>query len=131
MTALVALVIGALVGVMGTVAHRQWQLLLDARSGEVAPFGLAIALLLVLAAVTGLRLVFGSRIVALGALIGALGATTLFAQPSSGGSVLVQGDWLGYCWLGGQLLLGIVPVLWPSGRRWTVSSASDAPLEPH
>lgn len=142
-TAAVALVIGALVGVMGTVAHRQWRLLLDAKSGEVAPFGLILALLLVLAAVTGLRLVFDSRIIAFAAVVGALAATTVFAQPSSGGSLLVRGDWLGYSWLIGQIVLGLLPVAWPDrwSNRWpnrrrnrrgreSASGPSDAPVEP-
>ena len=97
------LVIGVLVGLIGTLVHR-WQ----------QPWGLVLALLTVLSA--GLLVRAWSAWV--GMLLLALGVVTtvaVLAARGPGGDVLVAAEPIGYVWYGGAAVVGLAAL---APRRW-------------
>lgn len=109
-TAVFALLIGVLYGAVATVGHRS-----SLRIGEVSiPWGLAAALIGVLALLLGLRLVAGGRLAAAGAAIGIVGTVALLTLPGFGGSVLIAGDVMGTVWSVAPALIGVLVVAWPT-----------------
>ena len=95
----VALLLGALVGLVGTVAHRQW-----------LPWVLVLCLLAVLAAAVMVRAwVGGGGLVAYG--LGWLALVQVAATAGPGGDVLLPGVWMG----GGMLMIGVAAF---APRRW-------------
>ncbi|MCU1404095.1 MAG: mycothiol biosynthesis protein [Glaciihabitans sp.] len=111
----VGLVAGALVGAMLTVVHQTTTLI-----GDVSvPTGLVAAVLIVATLLTGLRLVFDSRLIAGSAGIGILLVIGLLSLQSSGGSVLVPPTVAGYVWTIAPTLITVVVLGWPQvrGRR--------------
>lgn len=120
-TAAVALVIGAVYGVAGTIGQ--------AATWGVLPLGLVIALIGVGALLLAVRLLTADRWAALACAIGAMTATLVFSGKGPGGSVVVPAP------ADGQLSTGIiwtvaVPILaaiiigWPSSAR-PVASPGD------
>ena len=105
---------GAVIGGIGTVAHRvtvDW--------GVTVPLGLIGALVAYTTLLVGLRLLGRSRVPALLAAIGTIATVLLFTQQSAGGSVLIPNDLLGQIWLVAPILIAAVVVAWPDlrGRR--------------
>jgi hypothetical protein len=103
--AAVALVLGAVVGTAGTVAHR-----------AIAPWGVVLALTLVLAAGVAVRAWSGYV-----SLVGYAGGLFLLVQVLSqrgpGGDVLLPaGDSIGWVWIVGAALATGVAAVAP--RRW-------------
>ncbi len=114
---LLAFVVGAAFGVLGTIAHQATIVL-----GPVTiPIGLVLALAGVTALLAGLRLVVGDRLVVLLAAIGLLGTIFLLSLRSEGGSVLVPQGLPGTLWTVGPTLVATVVLAWPRipGRRGT------------
>ncbi|WP_146192424.1 hypothetical protein [Cellulomonas sp. WB94] len=109
--AAVALVLGAVVGTVGTVAHR-----------AISPWGVVIALVLVLAAGVAVRA--WSGYVSLVAYAGGLFLLVqVLSQSGPGGDVLVPaGDSIGWVWIIGAALVTGVAAFAP--RRWF----SDEPM---
>lgn len=117
LAALLAFVVGAAFGVLGTIAHQATIVL-----GPVTiPIGLVLALAGVTALLAGLRLVVGDRLVVLLAAIGLLGTIFLLSLRSEGGSVLVPQGLPGTLWTVGPTLVATIVLAWPRipGRRGT------------
>lgn len=107
--ALVALIVGILVGILLTINHQQQVSI----AGSAVPVGLVGGLILVTALLIGMRLVFASRVVALFAAIGVVGATMLLSQEGPGGSVLVPANAAGFVWAYGPMIIAAVVLAWP------------------
>jgi N-acetyl-1-D-myo-inositol-2-amino-2-deoxy-alpha-D-glucopyranoside deacetylase len=103
--AVFAFAIGAAVGFVTTFTHHQY-----------APWGLMAGLLVIVAAVTGFRLVFDSRVIAAAAAVGVLAGIAVLALPGIGGSVLVTDDPLGWIWAIAPVVLSVTAVVWPRRR---------------
>lgn len=100
----VALALGGLVALVGTVAHRQWM-----------PWVLVLALIAVLAAATMVRAWIGTGgLVAYG--LGWLAVVQVAASAGPGGDVLLPGQVSSYVWMGGGMLMIGVAAFAP--RRW-------------
>ena len=80
------------------------------------PWGIIAAVLITIGLLAGLRLVFGSRLVAACAAAGLLLAAAIFALRSAGGSLLVFDNPAGYIWTFAPLVIGAVVLLWPRTR---------------
>ena len=105
-----SLVLGIVYGSVATLGHRN-----EIRIGDIViPWGLAAALVGVLALLLGLRLVAGGRLAAAGAAVGIVGTVALLTLPGPGGSVLVAGDIVGTVWAVGPALIAVLVVAWPS-----------------
>ncbi|WP_051275069.1 hypothetical protein [Cellulomonas sp. URHD0024] len=102
--------VGFVVGLIGTIMHR-----------SVQPWGLVLALLLVLTAATTARALGG--LVAWIGFVAGLGVTVLaLSQEGPGGDVLIpSGPKLGVVWLVGSMVLAVAAMFLP--RAWF----SDAP----
>lgn len=106
---IVALILGAVLGALGTVAHA-----ITLQLGDAAiPTGLIIGLLVVAAVLAGLRLVFDSRVPALSAAIGVIAVVNLLSTRSAGGSVLIPDTTLAYYWVYGPVVLAFLVLAWP------------------
>ena len=109
--AVLTLVLGVVVGLMGTVMHR-----------SIQPWGLVLSLLLVLAAAVTAR-AFGGLITWIGFALGLGTAILALSQTGPGGDVLVPaGQKIGLVWLVGAGIVAVVAMLLP--RAWF----SDTPL---
>ncbi len=97
-----ALMTGALAGAIGTATHQ-----------SIPPFGIALALLMVLCLLGGFRVLFASRLTAAAAAVGVLGAVAMFSGSGPGGSVLVPATDLGYWWTFGPAVVAFVVLAWP------------------
>lgn len=132
-TLVVALVVGAVYGTLGTIGHRQaWQV------GEVSlPWGLVLALVGVAALLVAFRTIGGGRLVAAVAGLGVILMVGLLTLPGPGGSVLVVGDLTGTIWSIGPALVTVFVVAWPhlpergAGRRGTTGSSPLGSTEHH
>lgn len=109
-----ALGIGFGVGVILTFTHRL-----------SAPWGLALALVIVVALIAGFRLAMGGRLHAAAAAIGLVAASALLALPGAGGSVLVVDDVLGYGWALAPALIAAIVIAWPKPRPRTLVPATE------
>ncbi len=110
--ALVALVAGAVVGAVFTVAH-------DATTtigGAQVQLGLILGLAAVVAFLAGLRLVWIGRLPAIGGALGLLAAIWYVAFGAPGHGSLDFSDRFGWVWLYGPLLVALVAIAWPRGR---------------
>jgi hypothetical protein len=106
-----ALLLGVLVGAVGTVMHRSER-----------PWGVVVCLLLVLAAAVAVRAASDWR-GALALLIGLFGAVQVLSGRGPGGDVLVPADGaIGWVWTLGALAVGLGVALAP--RAWF----ADVPL---
>lgn len=104
-----AAMVGIVYGAVATIGHRN-----EVRFGDLAvPWGLAAALIGVLALLLGLRLVAGGRLAAAGAAVGVVGTVALLTLPGRGGSVLVTGDVVGTVWAVAPALIAVLVVAWP------------------
>ncbi len=110
--ALGALLLGVLVGTVGTVMHR-----------SVRPWGVVVCLLLVLAAAVTVR-AWGGWVASVGLLVGLFGSVQVLSGFGPGGDVLVPGGdaALGWTWALGALAVALAVSLAP--RRWF----ADVPL---
>lgn len=104
-----ALVLGALFGLLGTLAH-----LATFSIGSVEiPYGLILALVATSALLIGLRLVFHDRLMVLLAAIGMLGMIFLLSLRSTGGSVLIPQGLTGLIWTIVPTLVAALVIAWP------------------
>ena len=100
----VCFVLGAIVGLVGTIAHR-----------SVPPWGVVAALVTLLAVCTVARAVAGAgSLLAAGA--GWMIAVQLLSAGGPGGDVLVPAATIGYVWVYGGLVAVLAPLLAP--RTW-------------
>lgn len=104
-----ALILGALFGLLGTLAH-----LATVTIGSVdIPYGLILALLATSALLVGLRLVLHDRLMVLLCAIGMLGAIFLLSLRSTGGSVLIPQSPPGLIWTIVPTLVAALVIAWP------------------
>ncbi|GAB3036752.1 hypothetical protein GCM10027052_14020 [Parafrigoribacterium mesophilum] len=110
---LLALVTGAAVGALATVNHQAavpvW--------GVQVPAGVIAGLVLVAALLAGLRLVFGNRLLPSLAALGVLTSVGLLSLMSTGGSVLVPGNPVGFGWSFGAPIIALIVLGWPRAVR--------------
>jgi hypothetical protein len=107
--AILSLLVGAIYGTVGTVAHQN-----VVRIGEAAlPVGLVFALIGALGLLIGFRLLFQDRIAVLFAAIGMVGMIALFSVASAGGSILIPQGATGLVWTVVPVLVATVVVAWP------------------
>jgi hypothetical protein len=104
----IALVVGVVYGTAGSFAH--------ASMLGVLPVGLVLGVLGAAALVVAVRLLTGDRWATLSAGLGIMAATYLFAQPSTGGSVLftTQNELLALVWMGAVPVITALAVAWPN-----------------
>lgn len=124
LTALLALVVGAVVGGITVVNHQFAPVIL----GAAIPVGIAAALLIVAALLVGLRIVFPGRLVAGAAAVGLLLVVGLLSAASAGGSVLVPANPAGYALTYGPIGIALLVLAWP--RAGTFSRDRLARPEP-
>jgi len=93
-TCLIALALGVFAGIIFTASH---QASIEI-AGVPVPWGIIAAIVLTSALLTGLRLVFGTRIVPGFTAAGLLLTAGILALPSPGGSILVPDSIAGYVW---------------------------------
>lgn len=108
-----ALVAATLVGIFAgatlTAAHQA-----TVAVGPVTvPWGIIAAVVITTAILTGIRVVFDTRIVAGCAAVGLLGASALLAIQTSGGSVLVPANTAGYAWTYLPVVIAAIVLAWP------------------
>jgi hypothetical protein len=106
-----ALLVGLVVGVITTFTHHQF-----------LPWGLISGLLVVVAMVTGFRLVFDSRVVAAAAALGVVVASGILTLPGAGGTVLTVTDPPGWMWAIGPTVLSVIALAWPRPRSRPATS---------
>lgn len=116
------ILIGIIYGSVATIGHRN-ELSIGA---VVVPWGLALAIIGVLALLVGVRLVAGGRLAAVGAAVGIVGTVALLTLPGPGGSVLVTGDIRGTVWAVAPALVAVLVVAWPEipARRPAATGAA-------
>lgn len=109
--ALGALLLGVVVGSVGTVLHR-----------STRPWGVVVCLLLVLAASVAVRAA-GGRVMSGGLLVGLFLSVQVLSGRGPGGDVLVPADGaIGWVWAVGSLAVAVAVALAP--RAWF----ADVPL---
>lgn len=110
------LCVGAVFGMIGTVAH---QSTIDVLLIGV-PWGIAVSLFGITCLLAGIRLVTTDRMPTLLAAIGVLAAIALYSFKSAGGSVLVPDNALGKVWVVAPVIIAAVVVAWPrlGGPVW-------------
>ena len=113
-SAILLVLVGAVFGAIGTIAHQ-----ISVTWGIDIPLGVIGALAAFAALLVGLRLLGHSRLPALLAALGAIAVILLFSQQSAGGSVLIPNNLAGQVWLVGTILIAAVVIAWPDvrGRR--------------
>jgi hypothetical protein len=106
----VALLLGALFGVLGTIVH---QISFSVFGLFDLPIGLVIALPAEALLLVGLRMSFATRLASILTGVGLVGIVALLALPSPGGSVLIPESTAGLVWLIGSTLVAVVVLAWP------------------
>lgn len=107
--AVVALLLGAVAGILGTIVHRvQWADL---------PLGLVLALVLTLSTAVMCR-AWSGLVTLLAAAVGWLVAVQVLSASGPGGDVLVPAQTVGYVWTYGGLALVAITAFLP--RAWFV-----------
>lgn len=104
-----ALAIGAVVGVITTVAHQSTFTI----AGAVLPLGLVASVAAVLLLLLGMRLVMYDRLVAFCTAMGILAAIGVLAMRSTGGSVLIPANTAGMVWTFAPALIALLVIAWP------------------
>jgi N-acetyl-1-D-myo-inositol-2-amino-2-deoxy-alpha-D-glucopyranoside deacetylase len=79
--------------------------------------GTIIGIALIAALLVGFRLAFGTRVVAFWAAAAMVVVVGLFSVQSAGGTVLIPLTPSGIVWAVAPLLVGLLVLLWPIGRR--------------
>jgi len=111
---LVAFAVGAMVGVVTTFTH-----------GQLPPWGLIAGLAIVAALLIGIRLAFPSRLPVIAAGVGVVGAVVVLSLQSTGGSVVVADDLVGWLWVLGPAAIAALAIVWPR-RRVRPEAASES-----
>ncbi len=105
----VSAVLGAVVAIVGAVAHRTWR-----------PTALILCVLLVLLSVVFVR-TWAGWLGVLALAVPFVALTYVFSLQGPGGDLLIAGDALGYSWLfggsGAVVLACLIPPSWIGGGR--------------
>jgi N-acetyl-1-D-myo-inositol-2-amino-2-deoxy-alpha-D-glucopyranoside deacetylase len=114
-----SLIGGGVVGLLGTVVQ-QGVLYIGTFP---LPWGITLALALVVTYLIGLRLVVDSRWPSALGLIGILAVTLILLGETAGGSILIPANLWGTIWSAAPGVIGAIVVAWPRLRRRAVSAA--------
>lgn len=120
---LVLVLLGAVVGTVGTVAHQSAVTIVSVR----LPWGLIVALAAVSCLLVGVRLVSEGRLLAFAAAVGAIGMILVFSMTSVGGSVLIPNNLAAQIWVIAPIVVAVLVVAWPRMSQLRRDTAS-APL---
>lgn len=107
-----ALISGAILGVLFTIAHRARLELF----GTEVPAGFILGLVAVTCLLVGLRLLAPERTPVVGASIGIVGSIMMLAAGADRGSLLITDDPLGIAWLVAPAVIAAIVVVWPKTR---------------
>jgi len=110
---LLVLAFGAIVGALMTAVHQSSATL----AGVAVPWGLILGVLAMVAYIVGLRVLTGSRILAILATVGIMGATAYLASPTVGGSIIVPANIAGVIWTFLPAVVIAIVVAWPNMGR--------------
>lgn len=114
-TWVVALAVGAVYGLAGTIAH--------GFLFGILPVGLVLAVIGSAALLAAVRLLTADRWTTLATGIGMLAATLVFSGQGPGGSVIVPQTDLGTAWTVAVPLLVAIVVAWPERMRPAVDGS--------
>jgi N-acetyl-1-D-myo-inositol-2-amino-2-deoxy-alpha-D-glucopyranoside deacetylase len=110
---ILVLAFGGIVGALMTAVHQS-----SATVGDiVVPWGLILSVLAMVAYIVGLRVLTGSRILAILATVGIMGATAYLASPTVGGSIIVPANIAGVIWTFLPAVVIAIAVAWPNMSR--------------
>jgi N-acetyl-1-D-myo-inositol-2-amino-2-deoxy-alpha-D-glucopyranoside deacetylase len=109
----IGLLIGLAAGALLTVYHQS-----TVTIGKTpVPLGLIAAIVLTAALLLGFRLAYGTRIVAAFAAVGMIAIVGILSLKSTGGSVLVPGNPVGYIWSLAPTVIALIVLAWPHIQR--------------
>jgi len=124
-SAIIAAVCGAAIGVLFTVAHRA-----TVPVGPVElPYGIVLGLLSVVALLTALRLLWDTRWPTVGAAVGIVAATLALSFDGPGGSVVVSADGYGWTWIIAPAVIGALAIAWPRALRRRAASGGEDTID--
>lgn len=115
----IALLVGAVYGLAGTVSH--------AYELGSFPLGLMLSLIGIAALLAAVRLLTGDRWATLATGVGAVLVTLVFSGAGPGGSVIVPAGAAGTVWAIGVPVLAVLAVAWPDPRRDTPAGSGAEP----
>jgi N-acetyl-1-D-myo-inositol-2-amino-2-deoxy-alpha-D-glucopyranoside deacetylase len=118
----IALLLGLFTGGLLTVVHQAAVSI----AGVAVPWGIIAAVVITTALLVGIRLVFGSRVVAAFAALGVLAAVVVLSIQSAGGSLLVPGNPAGFIWVFAPVVIPLLVLAWP--REWPRRAGRIAPV---
>ena len=120
----VAVALGGVLAMLGTVAHQ----VTIAAFGADLPIGLALSLVTVVLLLAGFRLAFDTRVLAACASAALLAVISVLSAESAGGSVLIDASPLAYWWVYAPVAIAFVVLAWPkvAGLR-RVAAGGDPP----
>jgi N-acetyl-1-D-myo-inositol-2-amino-2-deoxy-alpha-D-glucopyranoside deacetylase len=110
-----SLLLGAVVGLIGTVYH-----------SAVFPLGLSLSIVLVATFLAGLRALWPTRLLALAGTIGIVGVVVLASGADTGGSVLIMADAAGLSFVIAVTFVVAVALAWPKFSARPTSYDRDA-----
>ena len=122
--AVIAFVVGAVVGTLGAFKHQAG---VSALTGEGFPSGLVLSLVMIAVVLAAFRIASPTRWRALAAGLGVVAAVGVFSLRGPGGSQVVVGDVEGVIWMIAPVLIAAAAVLVP-GRRPAVPPDADGIL---
>ena len=96
---------GVLIAMLATVAHGEW-----------FPLAVVMALVTVVCYLLALRLLNDEKIVTVSGAIAIIVTVLIFAQRSTGGSVLIQNTMAGNVWVFGSAVIAGLFSVWPQIR---------------
>ena len=118
-----ALVIGAIFGTVGTVAHQITVTIF----GAALPVGLVLGLIGMAALFVGVRLLLEDRVATVLSAVGVVGMIVLFSFRSAGGSVLIPQGLTGIVWSVVPALIAVVVISWPRNLGQSASRPAQNP----
>jgi N-acetyl-1-D-myo-inositol-2-amino-2-deoxy-alpha-D-glucopyranoside deacetylase len=118
-------VVGAALGALLTVYNQ----FTGKIAGHEIWVGAVAATAIVAAILIGFRLAFGTRVVAAFAAAGVIVAVAVFALPSSKGTPLIVSSGPGLLWQIAPVVLTVVVLAWPQGRRRRPSKIDEQPVK--
>jgi N-acetyl-1-D-myo-inositol-2-amino-2-deoxy-alpha-D-glucopyranoside deacetylase len=111
----VSLLLGAFVGLVGTVYH-----------GALFPLGLSLSVVLVATFLAGLRALWRTRLLALAGALGVVGVVVFAAGADLTGSVLIMADPAGLSFVIAVTFVTVVALAWPRFSARPTSYDRDA-----
>ncbi|WP_147440411.1 DUF6113 family protein [Mycetocola tolaasinivorans] len=123
---ILAFLAGALMGMVGTVAHPNTVTV----AGIDVPYGLLLGLAASLALMLGVRLVSPGRAAVIATGIGLIGVIALFTVPGTGGTILIDNSTNSLVWTLGPVLIATIVIAWPRFSKPVRPVSGAAPGHP-